>query len=467
MLKLALVASPRQSAQPLRAHDAAHDLVVRRDQRCFLTRKKGSFNDPLVVVPIFPDIDKSLLQESEALNGLLEAFLNPELTDWIKSRSSGCIHNSTKDLWLLRKSAAAAFSEGCYKVTPINTFYMVHSNSVGGVLSPPFKHSHMVSPSGLSECSIEMPDHSALEILSCFAEPIRWTHVARALAGLPRYGPRAASLFPTQLRSTLASLLLSAWLHVPVGVRACFYRGLARLGGILYGPSESFNVQRLPFGMYVKMRQKIGHGSLANEYQALKLVRRYTDIPVAQPLDLISDKEDSYLLTSRLPGHMIGPRMDAFTDEKVGTIGQDLQRCIKQLRLIPKLGVYDARVIARAPYDAERGDYHGPFASERDFNDYLKSPHLPDLSHRDSHAIVLAHGDINMRNILVDDDGMLSGIVDWEMAGWYPDYWDYTKAHYVTKRHWRWRKMMDEVFDGIGDFRKELEIEWQLWNYCD
>jgi aminoglycoside phosphotransferase (APT) family kinase protein len=52
----------------------------------------------------------------------------------------------------------------------------------------------------------------------------------------------------------------------------------------------------------------------------------------------------------------------------------------------------------------------------------------------DTARICLTHGDLNLANILVlrSPDGSqisVSGIVDWEQAGWYPDYWEYCKAH--------------------------------------
>lgn len=37
---------------------------------------------------------------------------------------------------------------------------------------------------------------------------------------------------------------------------------------------------------------------------------------------------------------------------------------------------------------------------------------------------VFTHGDIIPQNIMVDENYQVSGIVDWEAAGWYPDYWE-------------------------------------------
>ena len=33
--------------------------------------------------------------------------------------------------------------------------------------------------------------------------------------------------------------------------------------------------------------------------------------------------------------------------------------------------------------------------------------------------------DVAPRNIMVDQSGHIAGIIDWELAGWYPDYWEH------------------------------------------
>lgn len=48
------------------------------------------------------------------------------------------------------------------------------------------------------------------------------------------------------------------------------------------------------------------------------------------------------------------------------------------------------------------------------------------------HRIVFTHADFHPRNIMVVDlpDGSveLSGIIDWESSGFYPEYWELLKA---------------------------------------
>ena len=47
------------------------------------------------------------------------------------------------------------------------------------------------------------------------------------------------------------------------------------------------------------------------------------------------------------------------------------------------------------------------------------------------------------RNIIIKD-GHLSGIVDWEMAGWYPAYWEFVRA---SMHHGNdiWYKHVEEI----------------------
>ena len=54
------------------------------------------------------------------------------------------------------------------------------------------------------------------------------------------------------------------------------------------------------------------------------------------------------------------------------------------------------------------------------------------------HSVILTHGDFRQRNIIVKD-GNVTGIVDWELCGWYPEYWEFTKALYT----WKWQNDWD------------------------
>ncbi|KAJ3985481.1 hypothetical protein F5890DRAFT_1149418 [Lentinula detonsa] len=51
-------------------------------------------------------------------------------------------------------------------------------------------------------------------------------------------------------------------------------------------------------------------------------------------------------------------------------------------------------------------------------------------SHDLRHPIVFTHNDIAMRNIMIDGD-RVTGLIDWECAGWLPAHWEYVKANWT------------------------------------
>ena len=55
---------------------------------------------------------------------------------------------------------------------------------------------------------------------------------------------------------------------------------------------------------------------------------------------------------------------------------------------------------------------------------------------------VFTHADIAARNIMVDESHHITGILDWEAAGWYPDYWEYANIMRPACRHGDWQEWM-------------------------
>jgi aminoglycoside phosphotransferase len=331
-----------------------------------------------------------------------------------------------------------------------------------------------------SSSNVNIPNRFALEILSRFATPLRWTYISQDIASKRPKQRRASLSSPLFFLSEARDAIVKAvWPLVPGNMRIQTYRSLTRLGALMCGFTDSLNVQQLPFGLYLKMVSLARRENLVNEHATLELVRRHTDLPVPRALDLVSDASDIYLLTTRIPGHKLGLCIDVMSDEDTAALVRDLRRHIIALRAIPRPPgwkhaianaadgpCFDYRINAALDDDEERGETVGPFLSENDFNETLRCGALPEVVHRGGHDIVFTHGDLNMRNVLVDEHGRLSGIVDWENAGWFPEYWDYTKAYFVAKLHQRWLRMVDDVFGQFGDFQGELETERELWNYC-
>ncbi|KAI1154143.1 kinase-like domain-containing protein [Nemania diffusa] len=454
--------------------------VKRRDgDKCCITGLKSSFLDPLVVAPILP-MAKAV---DQSLHEMLGVFIGPGMQQRILSHDDSL--NDHRNHWLVRKSAAIALSQGFYQfMFSKSSEYHVATVRIGGSPWPSILGKTPLLRRGNftdhPASDIGTPDISLLQIVSQFAKPVRWTLVAREIASKqPQPATNMLSSTLWRLLSEYAAMLFTTVrCLVPATLRIRVYRCLGFIGTHLYGSSSSLNVQRLPFGIYLKTARAEEHKGLANEYGALQLVRRRSRIPVPRPLDFVSGTDMSYLLTSRVPGLPLGMCIDTLSENEVYTLVYDLRRYLGELRSIPKevapnyaignsLGepCYDYRIIAGLDYDEERGDFIGPFMDEEEFSRTLQVGALPGVSHCSGHKIVFTHGDLNMRNVLVYN-GRLSGIVDWENSGWFPEYWDYTKAHYITRLKKRWLKIIDEVFKQFGDFQNELATERQLWEYC-
>lgn len=59
----------------------------------------------------------------------------------------------------------------------------------------------------------------------------------------------------------------------------------------------------------------------------------------------------------------------------------------------------------------------------------------------DSGNVYFTHGDLTLRNIMVSGppgSSKVVGIIDWEQAGWYPEYWEYCKMHFGAAEDDEW-----------------------------
>ena len=68
---------------------------------------------------------------------------------------------------------------------------------------------------------------------------------------------------------------------------------------------------------------------------------------------------------------------------------------------------------------------------------------------------VFTHGDLSSLNVLVRGDKIV-GVIDWETAGWYPVYWEYTTASQVSPMNSFWREEIDKFLEPMPE---ALEME--------
>ncbi|KAF1841896.1 kinase-like protein [Cucurbitaria berberidis CBS 394.84] len=264
------------------------------------------------------------------------------------------------------------------------------------------------------------------------------------------------------------------WMRTPEFLRGFAYRHLASLSRSLYGHTGSDRMYRLPFNLYLRVAPRDWAPKHQAELESLRIVEKYTQIPAPRGIDAIQYSDSSYLLMTGLPGRGIGQMLSTMTDKQLDTVAQDLKQFIAELRQIPHKtdsefqicnslggGILDWRI-----GDSQHKDLR--FRDETEFNQMLTFD-LPldedawkqiSRSHGVKHDIVFTHADLNLRNILVDENGRISGIVDWECAGWYPEYWEYSKMHFTVRHTYRWiADVVDQIFQ---TYCNELQVEDML-----
>ncbi|CAO2658138.1 Nn.00g073980.m01.CDS01 [Neocucurbitaria sp. VM-36] len=269
-------------------------------------------------------------------------------------------------------------------------------------------------------------------------------------------------------------ILQRLWLQTPVLLRATAYKCLASLGQQIYGDTGSDRIHRLPFNLYLRKAHQDWAPRHQAELRSLQIVQKYTHIPAPKGIDAIQYRGSSYLLMTGLHGCGIGQRLSTMTDIQLDAAAQDLKDYLAELRRIPNNtgsqfsicnplgdGILDWRI-----GDSQRKQLR--FHDETEFNQFLTTD-LPldedtcrqiSKSHGVKHDIVFTHADLNLRNILVDEMGRISGIVDWECAGWYPEYWEHSKMHFTVRNTPRWiADVVDQIFPA---YRDELNVENML-----
>ncbi|RPD77376.1 hypothetical protein L226DRAFT_544050 [Lentinus tigrinus ALCF2SS1-7] len=246
-----------------------------------------------------------------------------------------------------------------------------------------------------------------------------------------------APTFLHRLLSSLVSLL-------PIHLRAKMWKHLFKLGTHRW-EGQSF-AQRCP-------------GAKA---RALQFVGTHTPLPVPVVIDNIEYEGSVWLVTSRLPGVSLAEVYRDITPEIERKLSSQLSRILAPLRALPppdpsRRGrvcgfdggpVYCARIRFGAPPA-------GPWDTVEAFH--------TDLMHRAGEINVPGEQGSVRRNILVDDNWNITGIVDWESCAWMPEYWEVTKGTFLPQyRKNQWPRIMSAAFPM---YALEQEAEMYIIEY--
>lgn len=196
---------------------------------------------------------------------------------------------------------------------------------------------------------------------------------------------------------------------------------------------------------------------------AMQFIASNTSIPVPKVYCAFERKGITYIVMSYIAGSPIGQNWEQRPEASKTRLLKQLKTYVEDMRSLkpPRSGVVEG-VDGGKLYDMRLQDGlkgFGPFDSIRDFHSFLRGgitafpeqiSEVNELVKKHEVArfsTCFTHGDLNSMNILVKGDDIV-GIIDWDTAGWYPEYWEYTTAYNVNQFNGFWK-------EEIGKFLKE------------
>ncbi|KAL2179727.1 kinase-like domain-containing protein [Thermothelomyces heterothallicus CBS 202.75] len=242
-------------------------------------------------------------------------------------------------------------------------------------------------------------------------------------------------------------------------------------------------------GLGASVVVKIGASLDPDEVENLRYINAHVpDVPAPSFLGCLKAGRKTYHFMSRAAGVTLESVWADLSVEHKTSIKAQLNSIFRTLRKEhdggrPKFGGFTSAICK----DTRRHQRLSEPAiqTETQFNDFLcrkpgrtPRPWITMLRSgmRNDHRLVMTHGDLHPRNIMVrwesgDEDGAnldrgeekrirITALIDWEMSGWYPEYWEFVKALSTINM----REKLSDWFeylptDVIGTWPVELAID--------
>jgi hypothetical protein len=241
-----------------------------------------------------------------------------------------------------------------------------------------------------------------------------------------------------------------------------------------YNPDIGFGkVQMIGFERIVKLQCHMA------EVEATAFVRENTAIPVPRIVKLYRNGDGIDMALEVAKGRTLDVYWQKLTPTQKEDIVKEICGYIEQLRNLvpPKEGEIGSLNMTSGLDHRLGGRRWGPFNNTTEFHTFLRRglpldgvwssvPEVVKVHERPEsyYATKFSHADLSPENIMVEN-GKVTGIIDWEFGGWYPEYWEYTKTYYG------WRPYREDFYHILDRYTKtypeELAAERGIWQRVD
>ncbi|OAQ98118.1 hypothetical protein LLEC1_06629 [Akanthomyces lecanii] len=202
----------------------------------------------------------------------------------------------------------------------------------------------------------------------------------------------------------------------------------------------------------------------------MQYVAAHTCVPIPKLYKIHATECGIYIEMEYVQGRTLSKALCTLSTDQTASVFAQLQQYVAALRALPppEPGVVSS-AFGNPAHDGRIGNrFFGPMSVD-DFQAQargrlvMEDVHLLGDEvrrvHTTRYATKFTHADLASRNIIVRGGGDVAAIIDWAFAGWYPEYWEFTKAHYVVlEQEWN-----DNVRTAVPCYEEELVAEMILW----
>lgn len=201
------------------------------------------------------------------------------------------------------------------------------------------------------------------------------------------------------------------------------------------------------------------------EAQTMIYIGKHTSVPVPKVHLAFTHKRRTYILMERIHGQPIGKAWPQRPNTSKVKLLESLKGIILEMRKLGTESPAISSVTGGSLYDPRMptatGRF-GPFKNTQEFHKYLRNGIEAHSNHNDDvnklvsmqpqewNGPTFTHGDLSSLNVLVRGDDIV-GIIDWETAGWFPSYREYTTAHQVNPQNAFWKDEIDNFLEAMPE----------------
>lgn len=191
------------------------------------------------------------------------------------------------------------------------------------------------------------------------------------------------------------------------------------------------------------------------EAEMMIYIKENTNIPVPKVFDYGKNEQNNYyILMEYIEGDILENVFETLNNDEKENIINQLKGYIYEMRKKTFLNICS---INNNPCHelSVSNELFGPFREIEEFNNYRINKLIMDdedikkyinTNKNIKTKFILTHNDLGPYNIIVKDNN-IAAILDWELSGYYPEYWEYNRTYFHCGYTEDWKQILNNIIE--------------------